>query len=72
MAKRFSRRHETSAEHLAAQFAYKSTKSPQARRTRAAERQAARDARSPEEQIALLDSRFGVGLGAVKERARLA
>ena len=30
-----------------------------------------RDQRSPEEQIAVLDSRLGVGVGAVRERARL-
>lgn len=28
--------------------------------------------RSPQEQIAMLDDRLGVGVGAVKERARLA
>lgn len=31
----------------------------------------ARAQRSAKEQIAILDKRFGVGIGAVKERARL-
>jgi len=41
------------------------------RRTEAAERQTARDARCTAEQIAELDARLGVGIGATKERARL-
>lgn len=35
-------------------------------------RQAARANRTPEEQLAVLDQKFGEGLGAKKERARLA
>lgn len=46
-------------------------KSIEEKRAEAAERQAARDARSPQQQIAVLDARFGVGQGAVKERAKL-
>ena len=40
-------------------------------RERAEERRAEREKRSPTEQIALLDKRFGEGIGAKKERARL-
>ena len=46
-----------------------------ARRTRhdeAAGRQEERNLRSPQQQIAVLDRRLGVGQGARKERARLA
>lgn len=41
------------------------------RRKLAAERQATREKLSPSQQLAVLDSRLGVGVGAVKERARL-
>ncbi len=41
------------------------------RRRRANERQETRAKRTPEEQLRLLDDRFGPGLGAAKERARL-
>lgn len=44
----------------------------QRRREEAAKRQAARDARSPAEQLARLDAMLGVGVGATRERARLA
>jgi hypothetical protein len=42
------------------------------RREEAQKRQDARDHRTPEQQLALLDSRLGAGQGARKERARLA
>lgn len=42
------------------------------RKTEALERQAAYNALSVQEKIALLDRRLGVGVGAVKQRARLA
>lgn len=42
------------------------------RHAEAQARQAERDARSPEQQIALLDNMLGVGVGAAKERTRLA
>lgn len=38
---------------------------------KAAQRQADRSRRSEEEQLALLDKRLGVGVGAAKERKRL-
>lgn len=42
------------------------------RREEAQKRQDAREHRTPEQQLALLDSRLGAGQGARKERARLA
>jgi len=44
----------------------------EARRERAGERKAARLMRTAGEQIALLDRRLGKGIGAKKERERLA
>lgn len=41
------------------------------RRRRAVERQEVRAKRTPQEQLKLLDDRFGEGKGAIKERARL-
>jgi hypothetical protein len=41
------------------------------RRKRATERQEVRAKRTPQEQIKLLDDRFGDGKGATKERVRL-
>jgi hypothetical protein len=41
------------------------------RREDAEERNACREKRSPEDQIALLDKRLGKGKGARKERERL-
>jgi hypothetical protein len=42
------------------------------RQEEAVERQTARDARTNVQQIAVLDGRLGEGVGATKERARLA
>lgn len=42
-----------------------------ARVARANERRIARDARTPRQQIVMLDARLGDGVGAVRERARL-
>ena len=39
---------------------------------RAVERMALSDSQSPEERLAVLDARLGKGVGAMKERARLA
>lgn len=41
------------------------------RREEAAQRAEARSKRSPQDQLAILDRNLGVGIGAVKERARL-
>lgn len=41
------------------------------RRKRATERQEMRAKRTPQEQLRILDERFGEGKGATKERARL-
>lgn len=41
------------------------------RRAEAGERKAVRDALTPQQQLARLDTLFGVGQGAKKERARL-
>lgn len=41
------------------------------RAAQVADRRGLRDARSPKEQLAVLDRRLGPGVGAVKERARL-
>ena len=63
----FSRRHDTSEAHFVAQAVYRERHSPEI----VAERQAERATRTPAEQIALLDQRLGIGLGAVRERAKL-
>jgi len=42
------------------------------KRNEAVERQRLSNLRSPQDRIQRLDTRFGVGQGAVKERARLA
>lgn len=44
----------------------------EARKERALERLETTSIRTPEEQLSLLDLKFGKGLGATKERAKLA
>lgn len=46
-------------------------KSKLEKQQQADQRNSARSKRSSQDQISRLDSKFGVGLGAVKERARL-
>ena len=70
---RVSRRHpEGSEAHFAHQQRWIDNKSPEAKRMKAEVRAEERALRSPEEQIARLDRAFGVGVGATRERARLA
>ncbi len=66
-ANAFSRRHESPSEHRTAQDDWRAKHDP----SWVAERKAERASRMPQQQIALLDQRLGVGQGAVKERARL-
>ena len=65
--KGFSRRHETSEEHFAAQAQWHADHDL----AKVSWRQAERAHRTQQEQIALLDRRLGVGKGAAKERKRL-
>lgn len=65
----FSRRHQTSEHH--AKIVESKREKQQHRNLHAAELRAARDNRTAKEQVALLDQRLGVGVGAKKERARL-
>lgn len=60
----------TSAQ-AASRARWNATKSPAARRQRVRELSKARAARSPQEQIVLLNERLGVGMGAERERERL-
>ena len=66
--KGFSRRHETSAEHTEARARYQAEHGPEARRTKAAARIAARATLTPKQQLEALNRR---GARAVKERKRL-
>lgn len=67
----FSRRHETAEAYKEAQTIYLSEHGKNARQRKAEERQQIRDARTPKEQLKILDERLGVGQGAQKERTRL-
>lgn len=67
----FSRRHGTREAHEAAREGYQSRHSKPARQGVAEANQGARSARTPEQQLAFLDSKLGKGVGAKRERARL-
>ena len=66
-----SRRHSSSAEQIAAHEAYCNEHGRAARCRKADEREVARAALTPHEQIAVLDQRLGYGQGATRERMRL-
>lgn len=65
----FSRRHQTSQEHVDAQSAKLALREQRLLAGRA--RDVAARLRSPADQIVRLDKMFGKGVGAVRERARL-
>jgi Spy/CpxP family protein refolding chaperone len=46
--------------------------SKEVRKIHAGERQAVREVLTPQQQLAVLDRRLGKGIGAARERARLA
>jgi len=69
--KKFSRKHTTNEAHKEAHNAYLAEHGVEARERKADEREKIRDARSPKEQLAVLDKRLGSGKGARKERSRL-
>ncbi len=61
----------TTSAQTASRARWQEIKSPEARRQRARKLSEARAARSPQEQIALLNERLGPGRDAERERARL-
>lgn len=67
-----SRRHQTQESHDAAVAEHPYTGGYQNRCDRADENEDERAKRSAAQQIAELDRRLGVGVGAVRERAKLA
>jgi hypothetical protein len=66
-----SRRHQTADAQHTATTLYQNEHGPEARQDKADARERDRATRTPAQQIAVLDRRLGVGVGAVKERARL-
>ncbi len=66
----FSRRHNSSERHTDAHDTWEANQFEKKRSSK--ERQEVADKRTPQEQIRRLDSMFGEGVGAVKERAKLA
>jgi len=69
--KNFSCRHVSSAECTEARTQWMSRHSAESKREDAEERQKLRNELTPEKQIALLDRRLGLGVGAKRERERL-
>ena len=67
-----SRQHQGRSEQDVARQLYQSEHGQAARKTSAAERLATMAVRTPESRLAELDRRLGVGIGAVRERQRLA
>lgn len=68
----FSRRHQTREAHEQARARYEAHHGREARQFWAERRSTMRAERSPEKQTAELDARLGAGVGARRERARLA
>ena len=66
-----SRRHRTNEAHNNRTDWWMANKSPEAKRKAAESRQKIRSEIDTASQLKLLDERLGVGVGAVKERARL-
>lgn len=67
-----SRRHNSAQPNRDAREFYQSMHGPDARRVKAQFRANTRGTRTAAVQLAELDARLGMGVGATKERARLA
>jgi hypothetical protein len=67
----FSKRHKTSEAHEVASARYKAAHGTTVRVQAANARNQRRSQSSPKQQLAALDKRLGVGVGASKERERL-
>lgn len=71
MAGRGSRRHPTNKEHYESVRRWQDEHSKEAKQVRAEVVAEEAAKRTPQEQLARLDAKLGVGVGAKKERARL-